>query len=485
MNHTGVSASPWSMRRQIATAAVLASFVSTRSFSLFYPLFGIFEPAPFQNQIYEDYALLQVLTAILLVGILVLQKPLAKPLESKRWPLALASCSGVLGAVAVAISQPMGWAIFCILGLALMAFYPALYLPAAGCRIAQIDTRSACTIVAATFAISEIYRFVFLLVPAVGTASIFLAPLVAGSILWLLPSRACDDPAGTKRAGSPSQGQPLTDGTSVWILFASASFLCILSAIFSRLLSDPTIDSIAFDERALTFYSAIVVFASLALLTKYAPLSVDALVLLYSLCSLVFLTALLSTVFLSFQGATTHGVALLKTSQRIYEALLMTAALFAVKSSRTSPIVAFSLYGILAIAALSLLSNGIAAPLNQFVALYQSPMIIPVTSLVTIACLIVVSATLAIVFFRRSKEHQVSAKEYNARLCESAGREKGLSPREIEVMQYLYQGYSVNGIAEKMYISPSTVQGHSRSIYRKMDVHSRQELIDNVNEHFV
>ena len=83
------------------------------------------------------------------------------------------------------------------------------------------------------------------------------------------------------------------------------------------------------------------------------------------------------------------------------------------------------------------------------------------------------------------KEHQVTAKEYNSRLCESAGQDNGLSPREIEVMQYLYQGYSVSKIAEKMFIATSTVQGHSRSIYRKMDVHSRQELIDRINERFV
>lgn len=36
--------------------------------------------------------------------------------------------------------------------------------------------------------------------------------------------------------------------------------------------------------------------------------------------------------------------------------------------------------------------------------------------------------------------------------------------------------------AEKLYIAPSTVQSFSKSIYRKMGIHSKQALIDAFEE---
>lgn len=479
------SMSRWGIGRQLGAAALFAAFVSTRSLSSFYPLFDILGPATPQGEIYESYAALQVVTALLLIGILAARKPLA-PLLCKRWLVVFAAGCGTCGALALLAGQALGWTFFGILGLLLMAVYPALYLPTVGLRLSKLDLRDACVVVAVTFAFAELYRFLFLLVPAGGAASIFLFPLVAGAVVTLLPPAE----EGSAKAAQKDRNVSGTEsssptGTNAILLFTSAALLCILSAIFSRLLSNPTIDSIAFDERALTLYATIVVFISLAIVVRFAPLSIDTLTLLYAFCAFVFLTALTSTVFLAFQGITANGVALLKTTQRIFEAFIMTSILFIVKSTRISPVTAFSLYGIFVIAVLNLLSNGIAAPANQFFEIYQSPQVIPMTALVTLFSLIAISATLAVIFLRRSKEHRVTAKEYNSRLCESAGQDNGLSPREIEVMQYLYQGYSVSKIAEKMFIATSTVQGHSRSIYRKMDVHSRQELIDRINERFV
>ena len=46
----------------------------------------------------------------------------------------------------------------------------------------------------------------------------------------------------------------------------------------------------------------------------------------------------------------------------------------------------------------------------------------------------------------------------------------------------LAQGNSQKNIAEKLYISVDTVKTHTNSIYRKLGVHSKQELIDYVNK---
>lgn len=53
-----------------------------------------------------------------------------------------------------------------------------------------------------------------------------------------------------------------------------------------------------------------------------------------------------------------------------------------------------------------------------------------------------------------------------------------LTEREIQIAAYLLQGCSVRGIASAESVSVNTVQSHSRNLYRKLGVHSRQELAD-------
>lgn len=65
------------------------------------------------------------------------------------------------------------------------------------------------------------------------------------------------------------------------------------------------------------------------------------------------------------------------------------------------------------------------------------------------------------------------------RLAELAA-ECDLSPREREVFEILAQGYGGEYIAEQLGVSYHTVRAHVRSIYRKLDVHSREELLDRV-----
>lgn len=72
---------------------------------------------------------------------------------------------------------------------------------------------------------------------------------------------------------------------------------------------------------------------------------------------------------------------------------------------------------------------------------------------------------------------EVSAYEAIDRSCVLIGREKGLTPREVEVMQLLCKGRSKGYIAETFMLSENTVRSHSKNLYRKLDVHSVQEML--------
>lgn len=52
-----------------------------------------------------------------------------------------------------------------------------------------------------------------------------------------------------------------------------------------------------------------------------------------------------------------------------------------------------------------------------------------------------------------------------------------LSPREREVLQLLAQGYVNREVAQRLFIAPATVGSHIKSLYRKLAVHSRVQLV--------
>lgn len=52
-----------------------------------------------------------------------------------------------------------------------------------------------------------------------------------------------------------------------------------------------------------------------------------------------------------------------------------------------------------------------------------------------------------------------------------------LSPREQEVMRFLAEGLSRTTIAEKLFISPKTVENHRTNIMNKLGLHSNMDLI--------
>lgn len=88
---------------------------------------------------------------------------------------------------------------------------------------------------------------------------------------------------------------------------------------------------------------------------------------------------------------------------------------------------------------------------------------------------------------------EVAVAEAAAEAAEAAAREErcqlleerfGLSRREIEIMDLFAQGRSANWIADALVISKNTVRSHLRAIYTKLDVHTRQELLDCLNDLF-
>lgn len=83
----------------------------------------------------------------------------------------------------------------------------------------------------------------------------------------------------------------------------------------------------------------------------------------------------------------------------------------------------------------------------------------------------IIFSYISIIFLSLYKKHieknEVSISDYDDKL----------SPRESEILKLLLKGCKNREIAEALYISESTVKGHSHRIYKKLKVSSKIELI--------
>ena len=65
--------------------------------------------------------------------------------------------------------------------------------------------------------------------------------------------------------------------------------------------------------------------------------------------------------------------------------------------------------------------------------------------------------------------------------CERVADDGGLSPREREILGYLGRGHGIVFVANTLVISESTVRTHVKSIYRKLGVSSREDLLQLID----
>ena len=77
----------------------------------------------------------------------------------------------------------------------------------------------------------------------------------------------------------------------------------------------------------------------------------------------------------------------------------------------------------------------------------------------------------------RRRRDGASGEQQFEKLTVSVSSELGLSPRESEIFVLLVAGKNVAFVRERLHISEGTAKTHIKRIYKKLNVHSRQELV--------
>lgn len=119
--------------------------------------------------------------------------------------------------------------------------------------------------------------------------------------------------------------------------------------------------------------------------------------------------------------------------------------------------------------------------------LAQPPITSVILGLVTAVFLIlaIVSVGYNLILFARGPESDTELTPAPLSLsdtCQAIGDDYRLTPREREVLEELAVGHSSSYIAKVLYISNNTARSHMKNIYKKLEIGSREDLIELLRE---
>ncbi len=204
----------------------------------------------------------------------------------------------------------------------------------------------------------------------------------------------------------------------------------------------------------------------------------------FATLALVYMAALLVvTLGDQTQSITLAGKRMLVAAEHSVEVLL--AAILACEASRRniSSALLFSMYGATVLAIPQFITLDVMYQSGLFESIAGLSLVTPAAAIG--AFLIAAAAIVALVRFsaRTATDASVQGDTWQEGLCREALAGHDVTPREFDVVLYTYRGYSAKHIAEELLVSQSTVKAHLSHAYRKLGVHSKQELIALIDEY--
>lgn len=380
---------------------------------------------------------------------------------------ALACTAAACGFFALALLQGApGDPIVLVVALVLAAMFVGVFLNAWGERIVALRSELTPFVVTLSLTLSEFVRFASSWAELDMLRPLF--PLV--SLGFLL---ACPPPG---RRGNATERASLASIS--WGMIAASVALMILWSFVLGVLPQGSSSVLTNVDRTWSYGLSCCIIALMALFFRRCALKdgFTKQVFLYPLTALVILYLFMLT---GMQAMQSQEFILFK---RVFVAIAQCLDVFvfmlivhSVSERRLSHVAAFGLYAAFCNAGFWIVvsdvvrSSGALAgsPIGEWAAFGLS--------FATAALFIVFLLRLAVA--RPRAEGDAGNEGVLKARCERAGAAAGLSKKELEVMGLLYRGYSAKRIAKALYVSENTVRSHTSSIYKKLAVHSKQELM--------
>ena len=342
-----------------------------------------------------------------------------------------------------------------------------------GITFSSLDAQEGAFSIVLSATFSSILYLFFYYFPMVDVLRIILSPLVSGILLFFGKRNLADGDFELEFSKSNLMRIPLR------IVVVSLILILVLN-VYIRLLSMVS-ENIPVMERTLTQFGLIIFFASLATLIYFKTWTKRTSSTLLVVQVVIALAGLLAVMLFDNNIGFYLGAGIMKISCDGLQVFVFIVLVFAVSQSNISRVLVFGVFGALDFILSSLITSAFVNPLNTIILFQDTDLVPPVTATISFIIFSVVLLGLNLGHNREKSEAlepEVTIKE----LCEKAAAGVSLTHRELDVMVLYCQGHSLKKVADMLNLAPSTVQGYLRSLFSKLDLHSRQDLIDLVNK---
>ena len=390
-------------------------------------------------------------------------------LKRRHYVLVVGSLLSLVGTVAIALPSAGMEPAFALLaiGITLTGIGNALLIINWGALWCQIDTdRMGMHIVVSNCFAGVLYLLITLLPSAMAVAACALLPLA--SALTLL--HCTDEPP---RREAPGPHQPLS------LLLKAVAIIVIIPFVYG--IARAFSSSVAVGDFNATHRNMVLGITALAFVVMAISAAAPHERIIVRLYRLIVPLMIVGFMAYSFMGTDLRWMALSAIACGFYsfEGLVWLLHPEFVLKTKASSLVVFgwgrALFHLCGFAGATVGFRLVAAGLSTGTSLGMICLGIVIVLVVTMAYLFT-EHDLRLFIGRPSFAPQV---DLEARCTALAAAHK-LSRREEEVLALLAKGRSVPFIAEEFTVSKGTVKTHVRHIYEKLDVHSKQELLDLV-----
>ena len=399
----------------------------------------------------------------------------------------------VLGAVGTVLQRfPLEYGavpFFPLFGSVLCAIFFVGTFISYGLALTKLQLRDAFICCLLGFALCLLYAVTYLIPQVVQTVLACISPIVVGGcIVWTTTQ--------LEQASSETAASSEMAGFEVipWQFVVFLAFFYIAGSLI-RGITNPWYLTITASNS--TFYTStvsIVVLVIAAFAFARAHSLNRVLYWLWTISMVCFFGGLLAVSFLPLD-LISFSSDVMTISLACFTVLLFLTALRAVDRRHVSPTIAVCLCFMLPEAISMILRFCILPTLTLFAGIEFSRAVAPISAVVMFLLMLVMSVSLNRLLLRQdeaadaadktvksSSEISEADKPHQSYMIEGLAYHFNLTPRESEVVSWLARGYNLEKTAEKLHVSINTIRTHSQSAYRKMGIHSRQELIDLVDQ---
>lgn len=458
------------------------------SFLSFLQVFAV-HPSPAVHAAYTAYALAFVLLAVAAVPT---ARHLARWLDSRFAPVALGALGALgnallwVGGNAPAVATP------CVVGsVAATAFFIGSVLRY-GVRLSGWNGRSTAITVFASFGISFLDNLAL-----ASPAPLACAFCICGPIVCTLCT-----PADDAREQAPTAPRPTAaigplglertpSSTALLALIVLLALFCLTGNVV-RGLTNPWFASSGPTARSLYMSLANLVFAAISIVLLARGVNVRKVLFWnWTACMALFFAGLLALVFFPIPAASV-GSDVATVSRVCFTLLMFLFALEARQWSAMGPVRLLALFLLVPESLAAFVRHIVVPPLlvatgmEPIAAASYAGMAIILVLTVTIICVL---GSLLLKQVDRTPESPAgpvpkspTAPSRDEQALDRLALTYGLTAREAQTASYVSKGYSLEKTAELLGISINTVRTHMRSVYGKLAIHSRQELIDLLDE---